>query len=70
MERIKVESSNLKSIGYSEKELVLEIEFKSWWIYQYKNVPLKVYNSLIQAESLGSFFSKNIKWKFEYEKLK
>jgi hypothetical protein len=69
MEREEVESSNLKSIGYREDSALLEVEFHSGAVYQYFQVPEAVYLDLMAAESLGSYFSKNIKGKYSYEKI-
>jgi len=69
MQRLKVESSQIESIGYQLATNTLEIEFKPTRnkpdqpgsIYQYRNVPPKIYEELMKAESQGSFFIKNIK---------
>lgn len=61
MERTRVSSSNLKSVGYDENSLTLEIEFHSGSVYQYYSVPLSVYNSLMNASSKGSYFDSHIK---------
>ncbi len=68
MERKKVESSNIKSIGYDETDELLEVEFNNGGIYQYKNVPKKLYDEIIGAESVGKHFHANIK-SFDYEKV-
>ena len=43
MERKNVVSSNIKSIGYDESAMVLEVEFNNGAVYQYYNVPLYIY---------------------------
>ena len=60
MKRIPVKSSNLKSVGYDEKTTLLEVEFLDDSIYQYSRVPKAVYLELMNAQSKGSYFSKNI----------
>ena len=47
MKRESVKSSNLASIGYDETNNILEIEFNHGGVYQYLNVPLNVYQELI-----------------------
>ena len=69
MERIKVKSSNIVSIGYNINEELLEIEFKGNRIYHYKDVPEYLYQDLINAESIGKFFNSNIKDQFTTEKV-
>ena len=61
MKRIPVESSNLVSVAYDVDEKILEIEFHTGGIYQYKGVPKSVYEGLMSAESKGKYFHKNIK---------
>lgn len=61
MKRIKVESSNLASVGYDLKTETLEIEFQNGGIYQYSGVSKNVYDGLMNAESKGKYFIQNIK---------
>jgi len=61
MERSAVNSSNLASVGYDVSNQTLEIEFNHGGIYQYYNVTENVYTDLMNADSIGSFFSHNIR---------
>jgi len=61
MERTPVVSSNIVSIGYDEEAETLEVEFHGGGVYQYDNVPLPIYEALITADSIGSYFHYNIK---------
>ena len=64
-----VESTLIKEAGYDEATQVLTVKFVNGdEIYAYKNVPKAVYDELMAAESKGSFFAKNIKGKYEFEK--
>lgn len=56
MERIPVDSSNLKSVGYDPVEHLLEIAFHSGGIYRYFEVPESVYRDLMRADSKGRYF--------------
>jgi hypothetical protein len=56
-----VSSSNIRSIGYDNVNLILEIEFNSNSIYQYSNVIPSVYNALMSANSKGTYFNSFIK---------
>lgn len=71
MLRKPVESSSLKSVGYDivDGNLVLEVEFTRGAVYQYMQVPYDVYEQLMSAESVGSFFNKNIQKKYEFKKV-
>lgn len=64
----KVESSVLDAVGYDANSKELTIVLKSGDTYVYHNVPEKVYNKLMAAESKGKFFTKNIKDKYEFTK--
>jgi hypothetical protein len=61
MNRKSVESSNLASIGYDAVNKILEIEFNHGGIYQYFDVPENVYAELMNANSHGQYFDRNIK---------
>ena len=69
MKRQSVESSNLRSVGYDEFLLVLEIEFKSGAVYHYYGVPSEVHDELINAESVGKYFNANVKSKYNFLKV-
>lgn len=59
MNRQYVSSSDIASIGYENG--TLEIEFHSGGIYQYLNVPEKIYNNLMNSTSYGKYFHNYIK---------
>ncbi len=61
MKRIFVSSSDIASVGYDMITQTLEVEFHSGGIYQYHNVPKKVYDELTNAASHGKYFAYNIK---------
>lgn len=69
MERISVSSSNISSIGYDENSQTLEIEFHSGGVYQYFDVPINVYQGLIQTGSTGQYFAQHIKGYFRFVKV-
>lgn len=61
MERRPVESEALRSVGYDRRSRVLEIEFTSGVVYRYLGVPEQTHAALLQAGSLGGFFSEHIR---------
>ena len=69
MNRQTVDSSNLASVGYDEENQILEIEFNHGGVYQYSDVPKDEYDSLMNADSLGSYFYHNIRDVYDYVKL-
>ncbi|MBW8330426.1 MAG: KTSC domain-containing protein [Prolixibacteraceae bacterium] len=66
IKRTPVASSNIASVGYDAEKQILEIEMQHGAIYQYLDVPKEVYNGLLNAGSIGSYFMNEIKTKFEY----
>ena len=69
MERIPVTSSNIASIGFDEDSSTLEIEFNSGAVYQYFDVPLVVYEGMIEADSKGQYLAQHIKGQYRYVKV-
>lgn len=68
IKRIPVASSNIASVGYNKKTHILEIEFHHGAIYQYVDVPEKIYEELMNSPSQGAYFMNEIKNKFSYQK--
>ncbi len=57
-----VDSTNIAKIGYCEKTNSIGVKFNaSDDIYLYFGVPSSVYENLVDADSIGSYFSQNIK---------
>lgn len=61
IEMQKVESSQISAIGYSAANKTLVVEFKGGAKYQYSNVEQKTFEAMMAADSVGSFFYRNIK---------
>lgn len=68
MNKINVKSSTIKALEYYPEIDMLEVEFVRGVTYIYFDVPQDVYDELIKAESIGSYFSKNIAKEYAYEK--
>ena len=69
MELRKVSSSNLAAVGYNEEDQSLVIQFKNGMFYEFKEVPIEVYNMMLRAPSIGKYFNAVIRNKFAYTKL-
>jgi len=69
MERVPVESSNIKSVGYDDINRVLEVEFHHGGIYHYVDVPGALFKEFLKAPSKGKFFYAFIKEKFSYKRI-
>lgn len=61
-----VESSNISHIGYDGGTLT--IRFKSGDEWQYNGVPAGVHDEMLKAESIGGFFHRHIRGKYEAKK--
>ena len=60
MQRKRVNSSKLRSVGYDEKSMTLEIEFSNGQVYQYVKVYPEVYRRFMAAPNPTSFFEDRI----------
>lgn len=70
MNRSPIKSNTIISVGFDEKELILELEFTNGSIYQYYDVPKKTYLAFLCASSVGQYFNKNISGSnFKYSKV-
>ena len=69
MKRNPVISSNLAAVGYDPSSQVLEIEFKSGSVYDYFGVPQGLYEQLMAAASLGTFFHQYIRDAFQTQRV-
>lgn len=63
------QSSNIKAYGYQPEGQILEVLFTNGSAYQYAGVPGKLFGEFTKAPSLGSFLAKNIRGKFETQKV-
>jgi len=61
MDRQRVSSSNVASVGYDPDTQTLEVEFNSGSIYEYYNVPKDVHEGLMNAPSHGQYLNARIK---------
>jgi hypothetical protein len=67
MQRAPVTSDSLQAVGY--REGTLEVEFTTGTVYQYFDVPDRVYEELMAAESKGGFFNRRIRDHFRYARV-
>jgi hypothetical protein len=70
MDRTRVASTNIRSIGYDESSQALEVEFTSGGIYRYDGVPPNVHQRFMAAPSKGRFFDSFVKNKYRTVKLR
>ena len=66
VDMIPVSSSNIYAVGYDEENNQLQVQFKTkdggpGAMYRYFNVAKEVYDGMLNAASVGSFFHYNVK---------
>ncbi len=69
MERLPVNSSSIKSIGYDATARTLEVEMADGDVYQYFNVAPQVHRDLVNAASIGQYFAYYIKTTYRWRKM-
>ena len=62
-------STNIEKTQYDPEKQLLKVFFKNGGVYRYGAVPPSVNESLEKSDSVGVFFSKNIRNSYPYEKL-
>jgi hypothetical protein len=60
VERKRVNSSRLRSVGYDEKSRTLEIEMSNGQVFQYVGVYPEVHRRLMAAPNPSAFFDDKI----------
>jgi KTSC domain len=68
MIRAELVSSMMASAGYDPTSRVLEIEFAAGTVYRYFDVPLDVYQALLDAPSQGRYFHGCIRGAFPFQR--
>jgi hypothetical protein len=70
MDRQRVDSSNVAAIGYYPNARILEVEFHSRALYEYRGVPPAEYEALMCAASIGRYLSARIKGRYPYRRIR
>jgi hypothetical protein len=70
MERNKVSSSKIRSVGYDERARVLEVEHSDGSVYQYTGVSQEVHRRMIAAPSVVSFYQDRIEEDFSRKRMR
>ncbi len=70
MERKRINASNIRSVGYDERNRMLEVEFSNGGIYQYSGVSAEVHRRFMNAPSPGSYFHDNIEENFSGKRVR
>ena len=65
-----VQSTALEQVSYDERAGTLCAKFRdSGRTYVYRDVPQDIYDGLMFADSLGSFFNAHIRDQYDFEEL-
>lgn len=66
--RVRVKSSNIHSIGYSAELKIIQVQFLSGSVYEYYDVPVNEYEAFLKADSKGKFLNRNLH-KYKYRQV-
>ena len=69
MQRVKLESGSVRSIGYDVGKQLLEVEFDGGRVYHYFDVPHTVHAWLLRVPSKGAYINRMIKDEYRYEEV-
>lgn len=61
IERVNVVSNAFRNVGYDHQRGVMEFEFHNGRRYQMRRFPHGLYRQFVNASSMGTFFSVNIR---------
>jgi hypothetical protein len=70
MDRRKVSSSQIRSIGYDASSQTLEVELSDGAIWQYSRVPSETHRRLMAAPSVVSYYRDNIEEDFSRKRIR
>ncbi len=70
MERKKVSSSHMRSVGFDAGSKTLEVELTDGSIWQYTSVSSEVHRRLLAAPSIISYYRDNIEEAFSRRRIK
>lgn len=70
MERKKVSSSQIRSIGYDASAQLLEVEMSDGTIWQYSRVPSETHRRLMAAPTIASYYRDQIEEEFSRKRVR
>ena len=70
MDRKNVGSSSIRSVGFDERNRVLEVEFNDGRVNQYSGVSAEIHRRLMSAPSIVSYFRDNVEEAFTSKRVK
>lgn len=69
VERQPVKSRILRTVGYDSTAKSLEIEFQNGLVYQFSDVPPKIFKDLMNSEVIGKYFTDKVRTKFHSKQI-
>lgn len=69
MDRVRVASSNVASVGYDPLYYLLEVEFCDGATYRYARVPVHIHQAFMDAASKGTYFRHHIRDRYPTTKM-
>ena len=70
MERKKVNSSNIRSVGYDSGSQILEVELSDGSVWEYSRVPSEVHRRLMAAPTMISYYRDNVEDEYSRRRLR
>jgi hypothetical protein len=65
MEMYTVESSAIRAVGYDQRARLLRIVFAQGNMHDYAGVPRDVFDAFLKADSMGAFFNREIRDRYD-----
>ena len=65
---IRVDSSNIKRIGYRHQTREMFIEFHSGAFYRYRGISQETFDTLMNADSIGEHFAAHIRDEYKFSR--
>ncbi len=70
MERRRVNSSKIRSVGYDERARILEVEHSDGTVYQYTGVSQEVHRRMMAAPSIVSYYQDRVEEDFSRKRMR
>ena len=64
-----VDSTNIEAVGYDQATRDLYLQFRTGKVYVYAEVPVEIHRELLEADSKGSYFNREVRPNFECREL-
>jgi hypothetical protein len=65
MRMVPVSSSAINAVGYDADTRQMNIEFKQGHTYTFCGVPESIFNGLLNAQSVGSYYDQHIRDRYQ-----